>query len=316
MLLSIEKNKNKEINGIYKNDLLANSFKEYYSDNQTSKFKFIRNIHSLNRGFVVKELYIVPLNLSLEGYINLNFNNGSTIKIQIGGSQISNIIIDKIPKGSFYQAKDADNFKLSPYLNEETVQWSASNLEQGIRFAYIVEPFNYLNWALRPLLKISSLPGVIFTFFGAIITFLLSLRFKPIVNVQVKAIANAEGILMTESSKYDMRGANFQGGFAETNYGKMIENQHNYDAQSNLVEAAAQIQQLLKQLEATNPTTTEIEKLAVVAKASEEIKKNSTLKAQIINALKAGGTEAFKEAVDHPLVNVLIATVQGWQEAK
>lgn len=72
---------------------------------------------------------------------------------------------------------------------------------------------------------------------------------------------------------------------------------------------------MLKQLEATNPTTTEIEKLTVVAKASEEIKKDPTLKARVINALKAGGTEAFKEAVDHPLVNILVATIEGWQEA-
>ncbi len=84
----------------------------------------------------------------------------------------------------------------------------------------------------------------------------------------------------------------------------------------NLAEAAAEIQQLLKQLEKTNPTTTEIEKLTVVAKATEAINKNPTLKARVINALKAGGTEAFKEAVDHPLVNILVATIEGWRESK
>ncbi|MEH2149219.1 tetratricopeptide repeat protein [Nostoc sp.] len=100
--------------------------------------------------------------------------------------------------------------------------------------------------------------------------------------------------------------------------GRQQANQHIYESQKkqNLAEAAADIHQLLKQLEATNPTTNEVEKLTVVAKASEEIKKNFTLKARVINALKTGGTEAFKEAVDHPLVNILLATIEGWQEAE
>lgn len=95
-------------------------------------------------------------------------------------------------------------------------------------------------------------------------------------------------------------------------------NQYIYELEEkqNLAEAAADIQKLFKQLEATNPTTSETEKLAVVAKAAEEIKNNPTLKARIINALKAGGTEAFKEAVDHPLVNILLATIEGWQEVE
>ncbi|MFB2771047.1 pentapeptide repeat-containing protein [Pelatocladus sp. BLCC-F211] len=86
--------------------------------------------------------------------------------------------------------------------------------------------------------------------------------------------------------------------------------------EQNFVEAAAEIQQLLKQLEETNPTTTETEKMIVVAKAADEIKNNPTLKARVIGALKSGGKEAFKEAVDNPLINVLIAIIEGWQEAK
>ncbi|MGI2904914.1 hypothetical protein [Tolypothrix sp. VBCCA 56010] len=91
----------------------------------------------------------------------------------------------------------------------------------------------------------------------------------------------------------------------------------NNEAQTkSLAEAAEEIQLLLKRLEKTNPTTTEIEKLTVIAKATEAINENPALKARIINALKAGGTEAFKEAVDHPLVNILVATIEGWRETK
>jgi uncharacterized protein YjbI with pentapeptide repeats len=85
--------------------------------------------------------------------------------------------------------------------------------------------------------------------------------------------------------------------------------------QRNLADTAAEIQQLLKQLEETNPTSTETERIIVTAKAADEIRNNPTLKARVIGALKSGGKEAFKEAVDNPLVNILIAIIEGWQEA-
>ncbi|NEP27817.1 hypothetical protein [Moorena sp. SIO3I6] len=84
---------------------------------------------------------------------------------------------------------------------------------------------------------------------------------------------------------------------------------------NNLVEAAAEIQKLLNQLSQTNPTSTELEKLTVVAKAAEGINNNPTLKNKVINALEAGGKEALKETIDHPLVNILMATIEGWTEA-
>lgn len=98
-----------------------------------------------------------------------------------------------------------------------------------------------------------------------------------------------------------------------TNLGGIVNNE---GQSKNLAEAAAEIQQLLKKLEETNPTTTEIEKLTVVAKATEAINKNATLKSRVINALKVGGVEAFQEAVNHPLVNILVAVIEGWRESK
>lgn len=93
---------------------------------------------------------------------------------------------------------------------------------------------------------------------------------------------------------------------------------YNTDAQQKqtLAEAAAEIQQLLEQLEKTYPTSTKKDKITVVAEAVDRIENNSSLKARIINALKAGGTEALKEAIDHPLANILMATIDGWQKAE
>ena len=88
---------------------------------------------------------------------------------------------------------------------------------------------------------------------------------------------------------------------------------NNYNSQ-DLPQAAAEIQQLLEQLAKNNPTTTTKEKMIVVGEAVDEIETNPRLKTKVINALKAGGTEAFKEAINHPLVNILLATIEGWQD--
>ncbi|NEQ15236.1 MAG: hypothetical protein F6K44_15995, partial [Moorea sp. SIO3E2] len=87
------------------------------------------------------------------------------------------------------------------------------------------------------------------------------------------------------------------------------------EQKQSLAEAAAEIQQLLNQLSQSNPTTTSQEKMIVVSEVVDQIENNPTLKAKVINALKAGGVEAFKEALDHPLVNILVATIEGWGEA-
>ncbi|BDA71829.1 hypothetical protein CAL7716_059950 [Calothrix sp. PCC 7716] len=104
-------------------------------------------------------------------------------------------------------------------------------------------------------------------------------------------------------------------GYAETIQTEQIGGAiHNYAPQQNLAQAAADIQQLLRQLEETNPSSTETDKTMIAVKAADTIRNNSTLKARVMGAIKSGGKEAFKEAVDNPIVNVLVAIVEGWQE--
>ena len=69
-------------------------------------------------------------------------------------------------------------------------------------------------------------------------------------------------------SKYDMRGAKFAGGFAETVHGDQVGGtQYNYDTSENqsLTEAAAKIQAILKQLEQTVSAESMAEKMALAA---------------------------------------------------
>ncbi|HEY9851254.1 MAG TPA: hypothetical protein V6D28_17430 [Leptolyngbyaceae cyanobacterium] len=135
---------------------------------------------------------------------------------------------------------------------------------------------------------------------------------RPI-NVNNEVIATSESKSMSEANEYNLQDAKITGSNVGTNYGTQVGTQHNYAAQQNLAEAAKDIQQLLQQLSESNPTNTPSEKMVVVEKAIKQIEADPTLRERVIGALKSGGIEAFKELIDHPLVNILIAVLEGWQ---
>jgi metal-dependent amidase/aminoacylase/carboxypeptidase family protein len=80
--------------------------------------------------------------------------------------------------------------------------------------------------------------------------------------------------------------------------------------QRNLAEVAKEIQQLLDQLSETYPTTTTSEKYEVAAKAIKTIEDDSLLTSKIIRVVKATLFEALKQAVNHPLVNIVMAGIE------
>ncbi|WP_377482163.1 MAG: hypothetical protein P2A85_29150 (plasmid) [Microcoleus anatoxicus] len=84
----------------------------------------------------------------------------------------------------------------------------------------------------------------------------------------------------------------------------------------NLVEAAAEIRQLLEQLSQTNPPRTTAEKMAVAAEAINRIESDPTWKQRAINAAKGGGLAAFEKAIDNPAGAFVVGAIQGWQEAE
>ncbi|WP_287356275.1 hypothetical protein [Moorena sp. SIO3B2] len=90
---------------------------------------------------------------------------------------------------------------------------------------------------------------------------------------------------------------------------KPIQN-NNYapEQKQTLSEAAAEIQQLLKQLEQSNPNATDLEKTAFV-----NIAIPASTKQRLLSALESGGKEALRELLDNPYVNVGMAIVEGWQ---
>ncbi|WP_333409931.1 hypothetical protein [Microcoleus sp. T2B6] len=79
------------------------------------------------------------------------------------------------------------------------------------------------------------------------------------------------------------------------------------EQKQTLAASAKEIQELLKQLEVTNPTATEAEKIAHV---NDET--TPSFKRRAVGALQAGGEAAIEEFLDNPYVNVGKAIVKGW----
>ena len=92
-----------------------------------------------------------------------------------------------------------------------------------------------------------------------------------------------------------------------------VETKHLIDRRS-VSDAAAKIQKLLQQLEQTYPTNTPLEKQIVVTEVIKHIESNPTLKMRVVEALKGVSIEALKQLIDHPLVNVLLAALEEYQE--
>lgn len=124
---------------------------------------------------------------------------------------------------------------------------------------------------------------------------------------------------MAEQPKYDQRGANI-GSFVDTaQSGSRHEgqaNQYNYipEQRQTLAEAAAEIQQLLEQLEKSYPTKTLSQKGIVAEKTIERIEANKDWKQKVINSVRAMGIEAFMELIDSPVANVLRAGIESLLE--
>lgn len=117
-------------------------------------------------------------------------------------------------------------------------------------------------------------------------------------------------------SKIDARGSKFGGGLAgkDQKGGTLYDYSTTSESKQTLAEAAQEIQQLLEQLSQTYPTQTFPQKAAVAVEAVKEIENNPTLKERIRSAIKAMGVQAFMEAIDHPVANILREGIEAFKE--
>ena len=124
---------------------------------------------------------------------------------------------------------------------------------------------------------------------------------------------SGENIMMSNNQNHNIE---VQQNFKASVYGvagKVEGNQNIFvsEQRQTLAEAAQEIQQLLQQLEASNPTATEIQKAEFVKMAIAP-----TRKERFLSALNAGWKEAIKEFLDNSYINVAIAILEGWKNAE
>ncbi|ESA33824.1 pentapeptide repeat-containing protein [Leptolyngbya sp. Heron Island J] len=103
-----------------------------------------------------------------------------------------------------------------------------------------------------------------------------------------------------------------QGGSANVsinNYGEQNIKQKFPTEKQPLAKAAEEIQNLLIQLEKTNPSATLAQKKAFV-----DIAIPPTIKQRAKSALQAGIQSSIEEFLDNPYVNVGMAIIEGWRE--
>jgi uncharacterized protein YjbI with pentapeptide repeats len=113
------------------------------------------------------------------------------------------------------------------------------------------------------------------------------------------------------------RNINTEGGnYNESIKGSYIEGNYYAAGQQNLAQASGEIQQLLKQLEQSYPSTTTSEQMVVAAEAIKCIESNPSLKKRAINAAKEGGLAAFEKAIDNPAGAFIVGAIKGWQEVE
>ncbi|MDJ0519949.1 MAG: hypothetical protein QNJ74_28040 [Trichodesmium sp. MO_231.B1] len=133
--------------------------------------------------------------------------------------------------------------------------------------------------------------------------------------------SQTDNFQMTENSRDiqisgDSKIASIVGGEGKIDTANIKQNNYSPEQRQTLQEAAKEIQQLLEQLSKTYHSSNPTNNLEIANQAIQEIEKNPSLKSRIITALKAGGQEIFKELIDHPAVNILMASIEGWSSAK
>ena len=148
-----------------------------------------REVTSTNRGLLLREVHIAPLQANSFGYVNYTLPDGILLsgKLCTNDCPVSRIELRDFPNNSFYDAKDVDgSISYDSYIDKEKISWSASNLNKGIKFAYIPSPYYYLLPLLKPFVEISSIGQLVIVLLGIIGGLIMTPIVKPFISHLVK----------------------------------------------------------------------------------------------------------------------------------
>lgn len=95
----------------------------------------------------------------VEGSIILQNPDGSRVPARLCIEDCTKTTVDlrDVPKGSFYAARGGLDVTRLPYIDSEEITWSMNHLDEGIVFAYIPSPFQYLRPILEPFIGTTSI---------------------------------------------------------------------------------------------------------------------------------------------------------------
>lgn len=230
------------------------------------------------------------------------FTSFQKLQIEGGGSELYIQALENKNNGSFVIRisipPDANKVVMENYLKRE-YEYELKAIDKEYRYQLQVSYEQIATYRLQ----------------SANLTEIVKLMACRTINVEARTIV--ETTSTPEAVKVDQEGVQIDG-LVNTSQGENLQTSlaHNskFEQDKSLTDAAEKIQKLLQQLEQIYPINTPLEKQIVVTEVIKRIESNLPLKAWLVGALKGVSTEALKELIDHPLVNVLLAALEGYQE--
>lgn len=142
---------------------------------------------------------------------------------------------------------------------------------------------------------------------------------EAIVTLASKPIKIENNFMPTNESKGDTYNQSNMG-IGHVSGGELKENKIagtiNEAANPSLADAAAEIRDLLTELEKSYPANTTTEKMVIATKAIERIEADPVWQQRTVNALKLGSIAGLEKAIDNPIGAFLKGAFEGWENAK
>lgn len=111
----------------------------------------------------------------------------------------------------------------------------------------------------------------------------------------------------------NMTGVHVEGNLVQGDNTGTISSIKSSSNQSNDYEKlAGEIQEILQYLSEKYPTNTIIGKMNLATEAVQNIESNAPLKQRILSSMKAGGTAAIGQFLNHPAASFVIAAFEEW----
>ncbi len=121
-----------------------------------------REVASERRGFLLREVTIEPLGVGVFSPVSLSLPDGSVEQARLCSPRAcppAHVRLEDFPQNAFFAARGVPEVEIVPYINTEIVTWTVDDvtlLAQGVTFAYVPPPFQYLRPFLVPLIGASQ----------------------------------------------------------------------------------------------------------------------------------------------------------------